>query len=147
MGSLTFDKLIIIGIIVMLIFGPDKLPGLAEQLAHFIRRAKAWSTDMKDRAQEELGDDFNVDDWRKLDPRQYDPRRIVMDAWNEVDAPAAAASGSVGTAGASAGAVAAAVGTAAEGPSSRPSWATIDSTAVPTQRYQPGAAPFDTEAT
>lgn len=146
MGSLTFDKLIIIGIIVMLIFGPEKLPGLAEQLAHLIRRLKSWSNDMKDRAEDELGDDFSIDDWRKLDPRQYDPRRIVRDAWNEVDAPAP--SGSRGAAAAAAGAVSAASASAAStsGASSRPSWAALTA-AVPGERYEPGAAPFDDEAT
>ncbi|WP_230976022.1 twin-arginine translocase TatA/TatE family subunit [Gulosibacter hominis] len=144
MGSLTFDKLIIIGIIVMLIFGPDKLPGLAEQLAHLIRRVKSWSNEMKDRAEDELGEDFSIDDWRKLDPRQYDPRRIVRDAWNEVDAPAPS--------GARSSAAAAAVGAAAAseagnvGSSSRPSWAALTA-AVPGERYVPGAAPFDDEAT
>lgn len=142
MGSLTFDKLIIIGIIAMLIFGPEKLPTLAEQLAHLIRRVKAWSSEMKDRAEDELGEDFSIDDWRKLDPRQYDPRRIVRDAWNEIDAPKP--SGSRGSAAAAAGAVSAA--TAGAATSSRPSWAALTA-AVAGERYVPGAAPFDDEAT
>jgi len=29
---------------------------------------------------DEMGDDFDDVDWRKLDPRQYDPRRIIRDA-------------------------------------------------------------------
>ena len=28
----------------------------------------------------ELGDDFDPEAWKKLDPRQYDPRRILRDA-------------------------------------------------------------------
>ena len=36
--------------------------------------------DAKVRVQDELGEDFDVDEWRKLDPRQYDPRRIIRDA-------------------------------------------------------------------
>ena len=33
-----------------------------------------------ERMREEMGPEFDEVDWRRLDPRQYDPRRIVMDA-------------------------------------------------------------------
>ena len=36
--------------------------------------------DAKDRVREELGEDFDEEEWRRLDPRQYDPRRIIRDA-------------------------------------------------------------------
>lgn len=32
---------------------------------------------------EELGPDFDDMDWKKLDPRQYDPRRIIREALQE----------------------------------------------------------------
>src|SRR4051794_14768158 len=32
---------------------------------------------------EELGPEFDEIDWRKLDPRQYDPRRIVREALSD----------------------------------------------------------------
>ena len=34
----------------------------------------------KNQLASEMGDEFNDVDWRKLDPRQYDPRRIIRDA-------------------------------------------------------------------
>src|SRR4051812_33495770 len=34
---------------------------------------------------EELGPEFDEIDWRKLDPRQYDPRRIVREALSDSD--------------------------------------------------------------
>ncbi len=40
---------------------------------------------------EELGPDFDDMDWKKLDPRQYDPRRIIREALQESpDTPAEA---------------------------------------------------------
>ena len=36
---------------------------------------------------EEMGPEFDEVDWKKLDPRQYDPRRIVMDALRDDPAP------------------------------------------------------------
>ncbi len=37
----------------------------------------------KNRMREELGPDFDDMDWKKLDPRQYDPRRIIREALQE----------------------------------------------------------------
>jgi sec-independent protein translocase protein TatB len=34
----------------------------------------------KDRMREEMGPEFDEVDWAKLDPRTYDPRRIIRDA-------------------------------------------------------------------
>lgn len=139
MGGLTFEKLLLIGIIAVFVFGPDRLPMLATQLAQLIKRVRGWTEDAKSRVSEEMGEEFSEEDWRKLDPRQYDPRRIIRDAWNEADpkvpvSPAAAvAAGGV--------AVSAPAGGAG---SSAPSWATPK---VDTSSLEPGRAPFDSEAT
>lgn len=45
----------------------------------------------KNRMREELGPDFDDMDWKKLDPRQYDPRRIIREALQEDPATEAAA--------------------------------------------------------
>ncbi len=37
----------------------------------------------KTQISEEMGDDFQELDWKKLDPRQYDPRRIIREALQE----------------------------------------------------------------
>jgi len=37
---------------------------------------------------DELGEGFEDLDWKKLDPRQYDPRRIIREALLEDDKPA-----------------------------------------------------------
>lgn len=41
----------------------------------------------KDRMREEMGPDFDDIDWKQLDPRQYDPRRIIRDALLDDDTP------------------------------------------------------------
>ncbi|MET3810400.1 hypothetical protein [Arthrobacter sp. UYEF3] len=37
----------------------------------------------QEQLREELGPDLEDMNWHKLDPRQYDPRRIIRDALNE----------------------------------------------------------------
>lgn len=85
MFGLTFDKLLIIGVIAVFILGPDKLPYYASQLAKLVRQVRTMANNAKSRVREEMGDDFDEVDWKKLDPRQYDPRRIIRDALLEDD--------------------------------------------------------------
>lgn len=86
-SGITFDKLVVIGIIALLLIGPDKLPGYARKLAEWARRARSFVDGARDRAREEMGPDFDEIDWKRLDPRQYDPRRIIRDALTEEQDP------------------------------------------------------------
>jgi sec-independent protein translocase protein TatB len=81
--GLTFDKLILIAVIAVFLIGPDRLPGYAARLAQLVRQLRTFADGAKDRMREEMGDDFDEVDWRKLDPRQYDPRRIIREAITE----------------------------------------------------------------
>lgn len=76
--GINTTEFIVIALILVVIVGPEKLPELAAQLGRLIREVKAIATGAKARVQEELGPDF--DELKNLDPRQYDPRRIVRDA-------------------------------------------------------------------
>ncbi|WP_193598433.1 twin-arginine translocase TatA/TatE family subunit [Microbacterium sp. YJN-G] len=78
--GLTFDKLLLIGLVAVLIIGPERLPKAAESFARIVRRAGEYLRDTKSRMRDELGPEIDEVDWRKLDPRQYDPRRIIRDA-------------------------------------------------------------------
>lgn len=74
------DKILIIGVIAVLIVGPERLPKYAAMLGDFVRRARDYMRTAQDRVKTEMGEDFDDVDWKKLDPRQYDPRRIVREA-------------------------------------------------------------------
>ncbi len=78
--GLTFDKLLVIGIIAVFLLGPDRLPYYASQLARLVKSLRSMANGAKDRMREEMGPDFDDIDWKKLDPRQYDPRRIIREA-------------------------------------------------------------------
>ena len=85
--GLTFDKLLIILVIAVFVIGPDRLPGYAAQLARLVRSLRDLANGAKDRMREEMGPEFDEVDWTKLDPRQYDPRRIIRDALLDDPAP------------------------------------------------------------
>lgn len=78
--GLTFDKLLILGIIAVFLLGPERLPYYASQLARLVRNLRDMANGAKERMREEMGPDFDDIDWKKLDPRQYDPRRIIREA-------------------------------------------------------------------
>ncbi|MFZ4894118.1 twin-arginine translocase TatA/TatE family subunit [Plantibacter sp. Mn2098] len=94
MFGLTFDKLLIIGVIAVFLLGPDRLPHYAAQLGRLVRTVRDMATGAKDRMREEMGPEFDEVDWKKLDPRQYDPRRIIREALLD-DSPAPAVTAAV----------------------------------------------------
>jgi sec-independent protein translocase protein TatB len=125
--GLTIEKLLVIGVIAALVIGPERLPRYAESLARFTTRARDFIRDAKTRVRDEMGDEFDDVDWRTLDPRQYDPRRIIREALLD-DAPVPTVRA------ASAGA---AIAATASTPPDRPS-----------DSFVPGEnPPFDSEAT
>jgi len=82
--GLTFDKVLVIGVIAVFLLGPERLPHYAAQLARLVRCLREMATGAKARMKDELGDDFDEVQWQKLDPRQYDPRRIIREALLDV---------------------------------------------------------------
>lgn len=88
--GLTFEKLLLIGVLAAVIIGPERLPKAAETFAGFVRKAGEYLRDTKSKMRDEIGPEIDDVDWRKLDPRQYDPRRIIRDALLD-DAPSTTA--------------------------------------------------------
>jgi sec-independent protein translocase protein TatB len=100
--GLTIEKLLLIGIVAGLLIGPERLPRYVESLTKFAKRAREYVSSAKTKMKDEMGSDFDDVDWRTLDPRQYDPRRIIREALLD-DAPvptvrAASAAAAVATA-------------------------------------------------
>ena len=45
-----------------------------------VRTVRDMANGAKTRMRDEMGPEFDDVEWQKLDPRQYDPRRIIRDA-------------------------------------------------------------------
>ncbi|HYH76202.1 MAG TPA: Sec-independent protein translocase TatB [Arthrobacter sp.] len=125
-----FFLLLIIGILVI---GPKRLPEYTQKLANLVKEVRRMASGAREQIKEEVGIDIDDVDWKKYDPRQYDPRRIIKEALLDDDSKPVSAG---------APAVAAVAGTAA----STTTTATRRERTV--QQLPAGeAAPFDTEAT
>lgn len=88
MLGINGGEAIILVLLALFIIGPERLPEYAEKLKEFVKAAKRYATGATEELKETLGPEIADVDWRKLDPRQYDPRTIVRQALLEDDEPA-----------------------------------------------------------
>ncbi|HWI31395.1 MAG TPA: Sec-independent protein translocase TatB [Microbacterium sp.] len=79
------EKLIILGVLAAMLIGPERLPAATRRLAEFIEIVRRGLTEAKARARESVGPEFDDIDWKAYDPRAYDPRRIMREAWTQDD--------------------------------------------------------------
>lgn len=86
MFGLTMDKAILLLVLAGMLIGPGRLPLVAAKIGGWARAAREYAESARRRVQNEVGDDFDVD-WRSLDPRQYDPRRIIREALDSDESP------------------------------------------------------------
>lgn len=131
MFGINGSEFLVLLAVAVIVVGPERLPRYAEQLGRAVRRLRHFLGDAKDRVATELGDDVKDVDWEALDPRRYDPRRIVRDALLDPEP------GAIPAAAAASGAAVYVSGT-------RPS-TSVQSASV--RRREGAAAPFDDEAT
>ncbi|SDO62451.1 hypothetical protein SAMN04487848_1760 [Microbacterium sp. ru370.1] len=89
MFGLTFEKLLLVGLIAAVILGPQRLPVVVARVSGLRRTVDAARV----RAADEIGIPADAPQWRALDPRQYDPRRIIAEALAAPPRPASAPPG------------------------------------------------------
>lgn len=80
MFGLTVEKLMLVGVIAAFLIGPERLPQFASLFANFVRQLKSFAETAKERVKDEMGPEYDEVDWKTLDPKQYDPRKIIRDA-------------------------------------------------------------------
>ncbi|TNU73513.1 Sec-independent protein translocase TatB [Miniimonas arenae] len=71
-------ELVLLTVIALLVIGPERLPSYAAQLGRLVRELRALAKGAGEKVRAEMGDE--LDELRTLDPRQYDPRRIIREA-------------------------------------------------------------------
>lgn len=91
MFGIVAEELVVLLIIGALVLGPTKLPEYAAKLGRLVREIRRMASGAQERLHEELGPDFQDLDWGLMDPRQYDPRRIIRQAMTDDIPPARSA--------------------------------------------------------
>lgn len=85
MGNLQGGELVLLVVLALVILGPERLPEYAAKLARLVRSLRSLAEGAKSQLKEEMGPAFEEVNWQQLDPRQYDPRRIVREALSTSD--------------------------------------------------------------
>lgn len=80
-------EFVVLAVITVLVIGPERLPEYAGQLGRLVKELRRMATGARQQLKDEVGSEFTDVDWQKLDPRQYDPRRIIREALLEDDEP------------------------------------------------------------
>lgn len=83
MFGLTFEKLLVIAVLAGLIVGPQNLPAYSQRVGEFLRMLRSYADAARAHAEAAAGAPLRKEDWEALDPRRYDPRRILRDAMTE----------------------------------------------------------------
>ncbi len=80
MFGISGPEFIVLLAVAAVVLGPERLPHYAQQLGRLVRELRRMAQGASQQVRTEMGPEFDDIDWRKFDPRQYDPRRIVRDA-------------------------------------------------------------------
>lgn len=87
MFDLNLSKLLVLGILALIIFGPDHLPKVAAQAGRALRDLRRIAESAKADLQEGLGPEFSDFDINDLNPRTFVRKHL----WDEFDATGSAA--------------------------------------------------------
>ena len=87
---------VLLVLLAVFLIGPERLPEYAQTLREVVKAAKRHASGATEEFRATFGPELAEVDWRKLDPRQYDPRTFVRQALLEDDdaRPAPSAAGS-----------------------------------------------------
>jgi sec-independent protein translocase protein TatB len=80
-------ELVVIGIVAVLVFGPDRLPEFARTAARLLRQVRQMVNTAQDDLRNELGPEFADLDVRDLNPRSF-VRKHLLEGIDEDDAEA-----------------------------------------------------------
>lgn len=78
-SSLGWGEIMLLLIVALFIFGPDRLPGIARDASGALRRVRGFVTGAKAQIREELGDEFADLDFGSLNPREFVRRQLLDD--------------------------------------------------------------------
>lgn len=84
MFGIGLPEFMVIFVVAVVVFGPDKLPDFARQAGRFLHQAKQFTNAARDDIRNELGPEFADLELSDLDPRNA-VRKHIMEAMEDDD--------------------------------------------------------------
>jgi sec-independent protein translocase protein TatB len=79
MFDIGAPEILVLGILAVIVFGPDKLPGLARKAAKALRYVRQMAGSAQNQLKTELGPDFDDLDFRDLNPKAFVQKHLFSD--------------------------------------------------------------------
>jgi sec-independent protein translocase protein TatB len=80
--GIGLPELMVIIVVAVIVFGPDRLPEFARQAGRLVRQIRQFTNAARDDIRNELGPEFADFELTDLDPRRA-MRKYIQDAWDE----------------------------------------------------------------
>lgn len=77
--DLDLPKLLVLGVIALIVFGPERLPGLAAQAGRALRELRRMAEGAKSELQQNLGPEFSQFDINDINPRHFVRKHLLDD--------------------------------------------------------------------
>jgi len=81
--GISGSEFLVIILVAVVVVGPQRLPEYTRKLTQMVRQLRVFLDNARSQIAEEVGPEMADLDLSSLDPRQYDPRKIVRDALGE----------------------------------------------------------------
>lgn len=78
-GSLGWPEMITLLVVALLVFGPDRLPGVARDAAQLLRQLRSMAKGARSQIKSELGPEFSDFDLDSLNPRSFVRKNLFED--------------------------------------------------------------------
>ena len=82
MFDVSFTELLVIGVVALVVIGPERLPKVARTIGHLVGRAQRYVNDVKSDIQREV----ELDDLRKLKDQMQDAAQSVKSTLSDTEA-------------------------------------------------------------
>jgi len=92
--DLSMWKLMVLGVIALVVFGPDRLPQLARDAGRTLRQLREMAQSARTELRAELGDTVGEFDFSDLNPRTFVRKHLLDDLDADLTSPAASTAAS-----------------------------------------------------
>jgi sec-independent protein translocase protein TatB len=75
--DLSFTKILVLALIALVVFGPERLPGLATQAGRMLRELRRMADGARSELRDQLGPEFSDFDIADLNPRHFVRKHLI----------------------------------------------------------------------
>ena len=79
LGGLGWPEAAVMLLLTLFVFGPDRLPGIAQEAGRTLRKVRVYVKSMSEDLKAELGPEVGALDLRSLDPKEFVRKHLFED--------------------------------------------------------------------